>query len=455
MTDVEFARSQMALSLMFHIVFAAVGVAMPALMVLAEVLARRTGDHEYTDLAKAWAKGTAVLFAVGAVSGTVLSFELGLLFPGFMSKAGALIGPGFALEGVAFFTEAIFLGIYLYGRDRLPPRLHLAAGVGVALSGVSSALLVTLVNAWMQQPRGFQVAADGTWTDLDPVAALTPPYAVHELLHSIPAYYMAAGLCAAGVHAVGLLRAPGSGFHRKALGIALAVATPAALVMPVTGHLAGQRVAELQPLKLAAMESQFETQRGAPLRLGGIPDEDARKVDWVIEVPGGLSFLATSSFDGEVKGLEEFPRADWPHPVTHYGFQVMVVIGTASAAVLAVALVLRLRRGAWPEQPWFLRTVVALGPLAFVALQAGWVVAEVGRQPWIVYGVQRTADAVTPMPGLVVPFTTFTLVYLGLAAACVFVLLRIFGSSPGLGGGTPGPAAGDALPGREPTEVRR
>lgn len=272
MIDAELARAQMALSLAFHIVFAAVGVAMPALMVAAEALWLRTKDPEYLDLAKAWAKGTAVLFAVGAVSGTVLSFELGLLFPGFMAKAGALVGPGFALEGVAFFTEAIFLGIYLYGWQRVAPRLHLAAGVVVAISGVSSAAIVTLVNAWMQHPRGFRVdPATGEWHDLDPAAALLNPYAVHELLHSLPAYYMAAALTAAGVHAYALLRAPGSGFHRKALGIALTVAAPAALVMPVTGHLAGQRVAEMQPMKLAAMESQFETERGAPLRLGGIP----------------------------------------------------------------------------------------------------------------------------------------------------------------------------------------
>jgi cytochrome d ubiquinol oxidase subunit I len=427
MTDVELARAQMALSLMFHIVFAAVGVVMPMLMVIAEALGRRTGDAEYLELAKAWAKGTAVLFAVGAVSGTVLSFELGLLFPGLMERAGPLIGPGFALEGVAFFLEAIFLGIYLYGWTRVPPRAHLAAGVGVAVSGLASAALVTLVNAWMQAPRGLTVLPDGTWTDLDPVAALTTPYAVHELLHSLPAYYMATGLAAACVHAVLLLRGTArAALHRKALGIALSVATPAALVMPVTGHLAGQRVGELQPMKLAAMESQFKTEKGAPLRIGGIPDEDAREVRWALEVPGGLSFLATNSFDGEVKGLEEFPREDWPHPMVHYLFQVMVGIGTAAAGILALALALRVRRGAWPEHPWFLRTLVALGPLGFVALEAGWVVAEVGRQPWAAYGILRTADAATPMPGLIVPFTTFTLLYLGLAAASTFVLLRIF-----------------------------
>lgn len=442
MTDAELARAQMALSLAFHIVFAAVGVVMPLLMVAAEARWLRTKDAEYLQVAKAWAKGTAVLFAVGAVSGTVLSFELGLLFPGFMARAGPLVGPGFALEGVAFFTEAIFLGIYLYGWDRVSPRLHLLAGAVVAASGVSSAALVTLVNAWMQHPQGLRVdAATGEWLDLDPVAALVNPFAVHQLLHSLPSYYMAAGLGAAGVHAFALLRAPTSGFHRKALAIALTVAVPATLVMPVTGHLAGQRVAELQPMKLAAMESQFETQRGAPLRLGGIPDEEARRTDFAIEVPGALSFLATNRFDGLVLGLEEFPEEDWPHPIVHYAFQLMVAIGTALALLMAWAAIARVRRGAWPERPWFLRTLVASGPLAFVAVQAGWVVAEVGRQPWIAYGLLRTTDAATPMPGMIVPFVTFTLVYLGLAAAVVFVLRRIFGQSPGLA-----PAAAEARP---------
>lgn len=438
MIDAELARAQMALSLAFHIVFAAVGVVMPALMVAAEALWLRTSDREYLDLAKAWAKGTAVLFAVGAVSGTVLSFELGLLFPGFMAKAGPLVGPGFALEGVAFFIEAIFLGIYLYGWQRVAPRLHLAAGAVVALSGVSSAAIVTLVNAWMQHPRGFRIdPATGEWLDLDPVAALLNPYAVHELLHSLPAYYMAAGLTAAGVHAFALLRASGSGFHRKGLAIALTVAAPASLLMPLTGHLAGQRVAEMQPMKLAAMESQFETERGAPLRIGGIPDEQARRTDYALEIPGGLSFLATNRFDGLVLGLEEFPEEDWPHPIVHFAFQAMVAIGTALAALMAWAGIVRLRRRAWPEGPWFLKALVVAGPMAFLALQAGWVVAEVGRQPWVAYGVLRTHDTATPMPGMIVPFLTFTVVYVGLSAAVAFVLRRIFGASPGLAPAAP------------------
>lgn len=462
MIDADLARGQMAVSLAFHIVFASVGVAMPTLMVVAEALWLRTKEQEYLDLARAWAKGTAVLFAVGAVSGTVLSFELGLLFPGFMARAGPLVGPGFALEGLAFFTEAIFLGVYLYGWQRVRPRLHLAAGVVVAVSGLSSAAIVTLTNAWMQLPRGFRIDPEtGAWLDLDPGKALLNPYAIHELLHSLPAYYMAAGLTAAGVHAFALLRAgrrggpraEGSGFHRKAMSIALTVAVPATLVMPLTGHLAGERVAEFQPMKLAAMESQYRTQRGAPLRIGGIPDALGRKTDYAIEIPRGLSLLATGRSDGLVLGLEEFPEEDWPNPIVHFGFQVMVAIGTALAALTLWAGVMRWRRGAWPDARWFLWAVVASGPLAYLALQAGWVVAEVGRQPWVVYGVLRTRETVTPMPNMIVPFLTFTLVYVGLSAAVAFVLRRIFGASPGLAPRPPQPPTTVTSP-REKVEVR-
>jgi cytochrome bd ubiquinol oxidase subunit I len=266
MDDAWFARAQMGLSLGFHIVFAAVGVAMPLLMVLAELRWLRRGDPVDLQLAKAWAKGTAVLFAVGAVSGTVLSFELGLLFPRFMEKAGAVIGPAFALEGAAFFVEAIFLGLFLYGWDRLKPAVHVACGAVVALSGLASAALVTLANAWMQAPVGVEVAPDGSWVNLDPIAALWSPAAPLELLHSIVAVYAATGLTVAGVHAWALRRSPGGAgeaFHRRGLGLALALAVPATLAQPVIGHAVGEKTARLQPLKLAAMEAQFRTERRA------------------------------------------------------------------------------------------------------------------------------------------------------------------------------------------------
>jgi len=430
MNDLIFARGQMAMSLGFHIVFAAIGIAMPALMVVAEVLWIRTGDREYLDLAKAWARGTAVLFAVGAVSGTVLSFELGLLFPGFMRHAGPLVGMPFSLEGGAFFTEAIFLGIYLYGWDRLRVRLHLVAGVVVAVSGLCSAMFVMLVNAWMNAPVGLRVE-DGAIVAVDPLGAMASPAALHEALHMALAAYMATAFGVAAIHAFVLLRRQGGGFHRKALAIALAMAIPTTLLQPIVGHHAAAQVARLQPLKLAAMEGQYETERGAPLRIGGLPDPEARRTRFAIEIPGGLSWMAFGDRHARVQGLEEFPRADWPNPIVHFAFQIMVGLGSLLAVLSGWVAVAAIRRRGLPTGRRLLSSLVAAGPLGFVAIEAGWVVTEVGRQPWVVYEVLRTADMVTPMPGLVVPFTTFALLYLGLSVAVIAVLRRQVRASPG------------------------
>lgn len=429
--DLAFARGQMALSLAFHIVFAAVGVAMPVLMVAAEVLWRKTGDRDWERICRAWAKGTAVLFAVGAVSGTVLSFELGLLFPGFMRHGGALVGMPFSLEGFAFFLEAIFLGIYLYGWDKVKPRWHVAAGVGVALMGLASLVFVMLVNAWMNAPTGFRLV-DGVITDVDPLAAMASPMAFAQVSHMAIACYLATGVAAAAIHAAVLLRRPASSFHRKALGLALALMVPMALIQPLTGDVAGQAVARLQPMKLAAMERHYQTARGAPLTIGGLVDDDARQVTWALEIPRGLSLLAFHELDAEVTGLEAFPRADWPPPIVHYAFQIMVGIGGA-LALLALAVLVAWwrggRRGA-PTGRRLLWAIVLCGPLGMIAIEAGWTVTEVGRQPWVIYGVLRTADAVTPMPGLVMPFVVFTLLYVGLGVATAVVLWRQVKKSP-------------------------
>ncbi|HUS66764.1 MAG TPA: cytochrome ubiquinol oxidase subunit I [Kofleriaceae bacterium] len=416
MSELLAARAQMAMSLGFHIVFAAIGMAMPLFMVIAEIRFRQTKEAEYLALARAWAKGTAVLFAVGAVSGTVLSFELGLLFPRFMKLAGPLVGMPFSLEGFAFFAEGIFLGIYLYGWDKVRPGLHVLAGVIVTLSGLASAVFVIIANAWMNAPTGFRLV-DGQLTDIDPIAAMRTPFALHEALHMVLAAFMATGFAAAAIHAAARRRAPASTFHQKALAIALAVAIPATLAQPLVGHYAGQVVARHQPLKLAAMERLERTQSNAPLRIGPF------------EIPSGLSLLAFNRPGAVVTGLDAFPRADWPSPVVRVAWQAMVGIGTALAGLAFWALFLRLRRrAAWLDGRRFLFALILAGPLGFLAIEAGWVVTEVGRQPWVVYGVLRTADSVTPMPGLIVPCVTFTLVYLGLAAAVVAVLRHQFRS---------------------------
>jgi len=437
MDHILLARLQFATSLAFHIIFALVGVAMPVLMVLAEILWRRTGDDAWLALAKKWSKGTAILFAIGAVSGTVLSFELGLLFPRFMLQAGPLIGMPFSLEGFAFFLEAIFLGIYLYGWNKVSPRLHIAAGVLVACSGAASAAFVTLVNAWMNTPEGV-ILKNGVLEGVDATAALWTPAAAHEIAHMLVAGYMSTAFAVAGIHAHLLLRlkARGQGptsptfrLHTKALWIALAVAVPFTLAQPLVGHFAAQRVATLQPMKLAAMESLFETRTHAPLLVGGIPDYENERVRFGLEIPGGLSFLAFNRFDAEVKGLREIPKADWPHPIVHISFQVMVAIGTVLAGVSVAVLVFAWKRRAWLLSKGFLRVLVLCAPLGFIATEAGWVVTEVGRQPWVVYGLLLTRDSVTTMTDLEAPFILFTLVYAGLGIATAFLLRAYFRSS--------------------------
>jgi cytochrome bd ubiquinol oxidase subunit I len=434
MSNLLAARSQMAVSLAFHILFAEVGIAMPLMMTIAEWRWLRTRDRVYLDLAKRWGKGTAILFAVGAVSGTVLSFELGLLWPGFMHFAGAIIGMPFSLEGFAFFTEAIFLGVYLYGWDRISPRAHLTSGALVALSGAASGIVVVIANAWMNAPTGFRLV-DGRPLDVDPIAAMASPAVLSQTVHMTIAAYAATGLAVAGIHAYLLRRQRGeplnaslAQLHRAALGVALSVGIPAAVLQPVSGDLSARFVARWQPVKLAAMEGQFETERGAPLRIGGWPNEEERRTPFAVEIPHGLSLLAFHDPNALVRGLDAFPREDWPAVrVLHVAFQIMVGLGTTMALVALWAGLVGIRRKQLSIQPSDRALLVALAviaPFGFLATEAGWFVTEVGRQPWIVFGVLRTRDAVTPMPGLVVPFGLITLLYCGLGAAVLWLLWR-------------------------------
>ncbi len=430
MTDLLAARSQMAMSLAFHILFAIAGMAMPLMMILAEWRHHRTGDPAALELAKRWAKGTAILFAVGAVSGTVLSFELGLLWPEFMRHAGPLVGMPFSLEGFAFFLEAIFLGLYLYGWDKLSRRVHMLTGLGVAACGLASAIFVTAVNAWMNDPAGFELdPSTGEFVDIDPRAAMLNDAFFTQALHMSLAAYAAVAVVVMGIHAWALRRNPHSPLHQNAFRLALAVALVSVPAQIVSGDLSAKYVAEHQPAKLAAAESLFHTQTRAPLAIGGIPDEHAMELRGAIEIPGGLSFLAFADFDAEVTGLDRIPPDEWP-PVTivHIAFQIMVGCGFAMLALVGVGglLWLRARTGSrappW-ARPRYLLAAVLAAPLGLIAIEAGWVVTEVGRQPWIIRGVMRTADAVTPMPHLTAPFLLFTALYLFLGVI-VLVLLR-------------------------------
>jgi cytochrome d ubiquinol oxidase subunit I len=430
MSDLLAARSQMAMSLAFHIIFAVVGIGMPVLMVIAERRWQKTGDAIYLELAKRWAKGTAILFAVGAVSGTVLSFELGLLWPTFMEFAGSLIGMPFSLEGFAFFTEAIFLGIYLYGWDRISPRAHLWSGIAVAVSGAASGIFVVIANAWMNSPTGFDLVG-GRAANVDPIAAMMNPMAFQQTLHMTLASYAATGFAVAGIHAFLLLFDPANAFHRRALSVALVLGAPAAVLQPISGDISARSVARHQPAKLAAMEAHFETAAGVPLTIGGWPDMDARETRYAIKIPYALSLLAFHDPNAVIKGLNQFPREDWPNvPIVHTAFQVMVALGTYLALLSLWIAWMAIKRRDLTSNRILLGAIAVSAPMGFIAIEAGWTVTEVGRQPWIIYGVLRTADAVTPMPGLVVPFLLFTLLYCFLGVVVAWLLYRQIIRSP-------------------------
>ncbi|EMR02336.1 cytochrome ubiquinol oxidase subunit I [Cesiribacter andamanensis] len=424
MEDLLAARLQMAVSLGFHIIFACIGMAMPFFMAYSGYRYLRTGQPLYRDLTKAWSVGVAIFFAVGAVSGTALSFELGLLWPEFMEHAGPIFGMPFSWEGTAFFLEAIALGLFLYGWDRLPPWIHWGSGVAVGLSGVASGIFVVAANGWMNAPTGFDWV-DGQAYNIDPVAAMFNDAWFTQSLHMTLAAFAATGFAVAGLHALLLLRQPHNLFHRTALRIALTVGAVAALLQPLSGDLSAKDVAQRQPAKLAAMEALYQTSQPADLLIGGLPDDESRSVAYAIHLPGMLSFLAHGDFEAEVLGLDAFPRDEWPPVlITHIAFQVMVGCGTVMALVGVLFMFLQWRRSPWLQQRWFLWLLVAVGPLGFVAVEAGWTVTEVGRQPWIIYGIMRTADAVSPMPGLVLPFLLFTGIYLLLTFVLVWLMVR-------------------------------
>jgi cytochrome bd ubiquinol oxidase subunit I len=430
------ARVQMEVSLAFHMVFAAVGMAMPLMMLIAEWRWLRYRDEDGLRMARTWAKVTAVLFAIGAVSGTALSFELGLLWPRFMAFAGPMIGLAFALEGYAFFVEAIFLGLYLYGWERLSPRAHWLCGWPVAISGALSGILVVSANGWMQSPTGFTLGPDGAATDVDALAALFNPAWPLMALHSTLSTYQAVGFAAAGIYAWALLRnrrPERVRYNRMAILIAMSLGAVTAVIQPLAGDLLAQRAHHAQPAKLAALEGQFKTERGAPLRIGGWPDPDARETRWAIEIPKGLSILATHDPDGEVLGLEAFPRDEWPETrIAHPAFQVMVGAGFAmmGLGILFWWLWWRGRRTVRPDfihRRWLLWLLVLASPLGFLALEAGWIVTEVGRQPWVAYGIMRTKDAVTPAGEVGLSLAAFTGLYLGLTAVLIVLLRRMAG----------------------------
>lgn len=426
MNDLSFARMQMAVALGFHIVFACVGMVMPFLMIVAHGLWLKKREAVFRDLTLAWSRGVAVLFAVGAVSGTVLSFELGLLWPTFMEHAGPIFGMPFSLEGTAFFLEAIAIGLYLYGWNRMRAGIHWASGLVVGISGLASGIFVVAANAWMNSPTGFDWI-NGRAINIDPIKAFFNDAWFSQALHMSLAAFVAVGFLVAGIHAVLLLKNPSSLFHKKALILALGFGAVASLLQPISGDISARDIARRQPLKLASAEALFETKSKAPLLIGGIPDMEQKTVNYAVKVPGALSFLAFHDIQAKVTGLDAYPKELWPSvPVVHFAFQVMVGLGLFLAGVGLFSIFLFLFERQYIFHKRFLRLLALSAPLGLIAVEAGWTVTEVGRQPWIIYGIMKTQDSLTPMPGLVYTFVAITAIYLSLSALVVWLMIRQF-----------------------------
>ena len=414
------ARNQMAISLGWHIILACFGVAFPSMIYVVHRRGIVRDDPVALGLAQRWAKVSAVLFAIGAVSGTVLSFEMGLLWPGLMGPFGDVLGLPFAFEGLSFFVEAIFLGIYLYGWGRMPPRRHLAMLIPMACAGVVGTFCVIAVNAWMNNPTGFRIV-DGEVTDVNPWRAMFNDGVWLQFAHMWIGAFMLVGFVVAGVYAAGMLRGRRDEHHRLGFTVPFVFATVAAVSQPFIGHLLGLRLGTSQPSKLAAFELATETESPSPLRLGGLLIDG--QVRFSIDIPVLGSVISRNSFTKPVQGLETIPDANEP-PINlaHLAFQSMVGIGTLLALAVVIFWLARWRKRDLTDHRWFLWFAVVAGPLAVVALEAGWITTEVGRQPWTVWRVLRTSEAASTSGGLWWSLAGVVVVYLGMTVGAYVVL---------------------------------
>jgi cytochrome d ubiquinol oxidase subunit I len=418
------ARQMQALSFSVHIPLVCFGIAFPTLLLFVEWLYLRSGDPLYRTLARRWTNVMLAVFAAGVVTGTILSFEMGLLWPAFTATFGSVFGLGFAVEGFSFFLEAIFLGIYAYGWNRLSPRLHFLSGIPIALAGFTGSLTVISVNGWMNHPGGFHLS-DGKVVDVHPFEALFEnAYFWHELIHMYVAGYIVTGFLVAGAYAVVRLRGRWGRYEQTALAIPLTVAALAAPVQVLVGDWSGREVARYQPTKLAALEGLPHTTTGAPIHVLGWYSNG--RVEYGIGAPKLLSLLAYHRVNAKVQGLDAVPASDRPPVnVVRIAFQAMVGIGTLLALLGLVYLAIRIRKRRLPRSTWFYRALALAGPLSVIALIAGWVTTEVGRQPWVVYRVMRTSQAVTGASGIPVGYGTLILVYVLLIASVAWILCRL------------------------------
>jgi cytochrome bd ubiquinol oxidase subunit I len=420
------ARQMQALSFAVHIPLVCFGVAFPVMVLFVEWLGHRTGDRLYLTLARRWSRVMLVLFGVGVITGTVLSFEMGILWPNFTGTFGSVFGLGFAIEGFSFFLEAIFIGIYVYGWGKLSARVHLLSGVPIVITGFTGSLMVIAVDAWMNHPRGFRLVA-GKAVDVDPFNALFEnSYLWHELIHMYVAAYIVTGFIVAGWYAFCRLRGRWGRYERTALAVPLTIAALASPVQILVGDWAARDVALTQPIKLAAIEGLYKTTRGAPEHVLGWYTDNQLK--YGIEIPHLLSILSFHSWNATVRGLQSVPASQRPPVnVVHWSFQIMVGIGSLLALLGVLYLAIWIWKKRLPDSIWFYRGLIVAGPLAVVALIAGWVVTEVGRQPWVVYKVMPTAAAVTGAHGIPVGYGALAAAYLIVACGLAWVLRRLAG----------------------------
>ena len=416
------ARELMAFTLAFHIVLSCIGVALPAIILTANWLGLKRGDEDAMRLARRWSKAMAVTFAVGAVTGTVLSFEFGLLWPNFMERFGDAFGIAFAIEGIFFFVEAIFLAIYIYGWKRLSGWAHFWSGVPMVITGIGGAFSVVTANAWMNQPQGFTLDAAGKVVETEPFKVLFNPATSYEVPHMILAAYMVAGFLVASIYAVGMLKGRRDRLHKLGLLIPLTIACIATPIQLFVGDTAAREVADHQPAKFAGFECIQETGTHQTEYLGGVCTDDG--VKGAIGIPDLDSFLVGFSADTKVIGLEDIPADERPpaNTLLHLAFDAMVGIGTALLGLAAWLAFVWWRRRAMPQTPWFLRAVAVSGVASIVALWCGWIVTEVGRQPWIVQGFMRTEEAVTEAEGIWFAFAGILLLYAALGTIAILVL---------------------------------
>jgi cytochrome bd ubiquinol oxidase subunit I len=422
------ARVQMGNSLAFHIIFSVLSIGLPLMLCIAEGLALWHKDPVWMAIARRWSKAVALIFIIGAVSGTVISFELGLLWPSYINFAGSIIGPLFAFEGIFFFTEAIFLGIYLYGWDRLSPRAHWLCSFPIWISGIFAATIIVTVNSWMNTPAGFQVQ-NGQLVGINTLQAIFNPSQPYEIVHMVLAAYVGIGFGVATVYAIAMLRGKRDEYHRKAMLLGLTLGLVSIPLQMIAGDAIARSLETQQPVKLASMEAVYNTSNDVPLHLMGIPNVPQQS--WLTQglvIPNGLSLLVGFSADTNVIGLNSVPPNNRPSAalidIIHLAFDLMVLFGTFMMLVAFVFWILFfVRRGKIPEYGWLLWGIILCGPMAFLAVECGWVVTEEGRQPWVIYNYLRTSDAVTTAPYLNFTFGVFTIIYI-LMTIMLIVLLR-------------------------------